>query len=106
MILQAIFPAPGHMKVHCQAEQGNCFMQSTLEVKVLALRRDALWSNCLAPVLQHDYKAFAPSVTMDNVDWESAPALQESPVTSAICEPVNGSEIEQGTDEIPGMYCC
>lgn len=40
---------------------------------------------------------------MDNVDWESAPALQESPVTSAICEPVNGSQIDQGTDDIPGM---
>ena len=54
--------------------------------------------------LQHDYKSFAPGVTMDNVDWESAPALQETPITSAICDPANGSEIEEGTVEIPGRH--
>lgn len=41
---------------------------------------------------------------MDNVDWESAPALQETPITSAICDPANGSEIEEGTVEIPGRH--
>ena len=59
---------------------------------------------CCCCVLQHDYKAFAPGVTAENVDWGSAPALQESPVTSAICQPVNGTQIEEGTDEIPGNH--
>lgn len=59
---------------------------------------------CCCCVLQHDYKAFAPGVTAENVDWGSAPALQESPVTSAICEPVNGTQIEEGTNELPGNH--
>ena len=41
---------------------------------------------------------------MDNVDWESAPAFKETHITSAICDPANGSEIEEGTDEIPGRW--
>ena len=36
-------------------------------------------------------------------DWRSAPALQETPVTSAICEPANGAQLEEGTDEVPGL---
>lgn len=52
---------------------------------------------------QHDYKAFSPGVTMDTVteeDWRSAPALQESPVTSAICGPADGAQLEEGTEEV------
>lgn len=36
-------------------------------------------------------------------DWRGAPALQETPVTSAICEPANGAHLEEGTQEVPGM---
>ena len=56
--------------------------------------------------MQHDYKGFSPGVTMETVteqDWRSAPALQETPVTSAICEPANGAQLEEGTDEVSGM---
>ena len=38
-------------------------------------------------------------------DWRGAPALQETPVTSAICEPANGAHLEDGTQEVPGMLC-
>ncbi len=58
-------------------------------------------------MLQHDYKAFSPGVTMDTVteeDWRAAPALQESPVTSAICEPANGTHLEEGTEEVAGQF--
>ena len=61
--------------------------------------------------MQHDYKAFSPGVTMETVteaDWRGAPALQESPVTSAICDPVNGAQLEEGTEEVFGqlsLYC-
>ena len=62
-------------------------------------------------MMQHDYKAFSPGVTMDTVteeDWRAAPALQESPVTSAICEPANGTHLEEGTEEVAGWFpfCC
>ena len=40
--------------------------------------------------------------TVTEEDWRAAPALQETPVTSAICEPVNGAQLEEGTDEVPG----
>ena len=41
--------------------------------------------------------------TVTEEDWRSAPALQETPVTSAICEPANGAHLEEGTDEVPGL---
>ena len=37
--------------------------------------------------LQKDYKSFSPMVDWDNVDWSSAPAIQETPVQSAILSP-------------------
>lgn len=53
-------------------------------------------------VLQSDYKSFSPSVDWDNVDWNSAPAIQETPVTSAICEPKPGEKVDAGL-EVPGQ---
>ncbi|KAK9836142.1 hypothetical protein WJX81_004420 [Elliptochloris bilobata] len=49
---------------------------------------------------QKDYKSFSPNVDWDNVDWSSAPAVQETNVQSAICEPAPGSEVEGPLDEI------
>ena len=63
-------------------------------------------------VMQHDYKGFSPGVTMETVteeDWRGAPALQETPVTSAICDPANGAHLEEGTEEVPGrcfLFSC
>lgn len=42
---------------------------------------------------QNDYKAFSPSTDWDNVDFSTAPAIQNMPVTSAICVP-NPAETE------------
>ncbi|XP_011498053.1 PREDICTED: probable sulfite oxidase, mitochondrial [Ceratosolen solmsi marchali] len=42
---------------------------------------------------QNDYKGFAPSINWDNVDFSKAPAIQEMPVTSAICTPQENSKI-------------
>jgi sulfite oxidase len=36
---------------------------------------------------QKDYKGFQPAVDWADVKWDSAPAIQTLPVTSAICEP-------------------
>ncbi|GLC42769.1 hypothetical protein PLESTM_001377800 [Pleodorina starrii] len=49
---------------------------------------------------QRDYKAFSPNVDWDNVDWGSAPALQEPPVTSAIAEPAPGTVVSVSDGEI------
>ncbi|CAG0891391.1 unnamed protein product [Darwinula stevensoni] len=43
---------------------------------------------------QNDYKGFCPSVDWDTVDFKSAPAIQELPVMSLICEPGNGWRVK------------
>jgi len=43
-----------------------------------------------------DYRTFAPGTDWDNVDWESAPSIVETNVTSAILEPADGSRLSDG----------
>jgi sulfite oxidase len=43
---------------------------------------------------REDYKSFSPSVDWDNVDWDSAPAIQNMPITSQICYPANGTTVD------------
>uniref|UniRef100_A0A8D8G340 sulfite oxidase n=1 Tax=Culex pipiens TaxID=7175 RepID=A0A8D8G340_CULPI len=43
---------------------------------------------------QNDYKSFSPSTDWDTVDFKSAPAIQNMPVTSAICSPASGEKIK------------
>jgi sulfite oxidase len=42
---------------------------------------------------RNDYKGFSPSVDWDTVDFTKSPAIQELPVTSAICSPVKGDTV-------------
>lgn len=49
-----------------------------------------------------DYKGFSPSVDWDTVDFDSAPAIQELPVTSAICNPPDGSSVKRGDLHLKG----
>lgn len=49
---------------------------------------------------QNDYKGFSPSVDWDTVDFKSAPAIQDLPVTSAICDPAEGAVISADEGEI------
>ena len=49
---------------------------------------------------KYRYKGFSPSVDWNNVDYSSAPAIQELPVTSLITSPVNGSQLEEGETEV------
>lgn len=54
---------------------------------------------------QNDYKAFSPSTNWENVDFKTAPAIQNMPVTSAICSPnPNDHEIKiiDGNLEVKG----
>lgn len=48
-----------------------------------------------------DYKGFSPSVDWSNVDYSTAPAIQELPVTSFIASPANGAVFEEGSTHIP-----
>lgn len=43
---------------------------------------------------QNDYKGFAPNVDWDTVDFKKSPAIQELPVISAICEPLEGETVK------------
>ena len=43
---------------------------------------------------REDYKSFSPSVDWDTVDWDSAPAIQNMPVTSQICSPAHGAAVD------------
>ncbi|XP_023245884.1 probable sulfite oxidase, mitochondrial isoform X2 [Copidosoma floridanum] len=54
---------------------------------------------------QNDYKGFSPSIDWHNVDFSKAPAIQEMPVTSAICVPQKGDKVpvgENGTITVKG----
>lgn len=51
-------------------------------------------------LLQKDYKSFSPNVDWDDVDWSSAPAVQETNVQSAICEPRPGEVLEGPINEV------
>lgn len=54
---------------------------------------------------QNDYKAFSPSTDWDTVDFKTAPAIQNMPVTSAICTPnplENQVKIVDGCMEVKG----
>ncbi|XP_071448765.1 sulfite oxidase [Hetaerina americana] len=42
---------------------------------------------------QGDYKGFSPSVDWDTVDFSKSPAIQELPVISAICDPLDGESV-------------
>jgi len=45
---------------------------------------------------QNDYKGFSPNVDWNNVDYSKSPAIQNMPVTSAICSPEKGTELKKG----------
>ena len=48
---------------------------------------------------RNDYKGFSPSTDWDTVDFTTMPSIQDLPVQSAICEPLNGTLLEEGTEE-------
>lgn len=52
---------------------------------------------------RNDYKGFSPSVDWDTVDFSKSPAIQELPVISAICVPLNESIVcvDEDEDKIP-----
>lgn len=53
---------------------------------------DSLWQ-------QRDYKGFPPFVDATNVNWPSAPAIQDYPIQSAICYPERDSTVIPKNDD-------
>ncbi|CEM13750.1 unnamed protein product [Vitrella brassicaformis CCMP3155] len=49
---------------------------------------------------QNDYRVFSPSVDWDRVDWRKAPAIQEYPVQSAVCDPMDGSIVPPDQEDV------
>ncbi|KAK3747546.1 hypothetical protein QZH41_004806 [Actinostola sp. cb2023] len=49
---------------------------------------------------QNDYKGFCPSVDWDSVDFSSSPAIQDQPVTSAICQPSQDSKVSRDEEHV------
>ncbi|XP_013385251.1 sulfite oxidase [Lingula anatina] len=49
---------------------------------------------------QRDYKSFSPSIDWDTADFSKSPALQDFPITSAICVPSAGQKIDGEDGEI------
>lgn len=47
-----------------------------------------------------DYKGFNSSVDWHNVNFENAFAIMKLPVISAICDPPEGTELEEGAEEV------
>ncbi|KAJ8943701.1 hypothetical protein NQ314_009674, partial [Rhamnusium bicolor] len=43
---------------------------------------------------QNDYKGVSPSADFDNVDFSKSPAIQELPLTSAICQPAENDTVD------------
>ncbi|XP_038072396.1 sulfite oxidase-like [Patiria miniata] len=49
---------------------------------------------------QNDYKSFNPSVDFGQLDYKTAPAIQEYPVQSAICTPRDGSKVDVDEEKV------
>lgn len=49
---------------------------------------------------QNDYKGFCPSVDWDTVNFSTSPAIQDLPVTSAICQPCPDSKVSRDEEEV------
>lgn len=49
---------------------------------------------------RNDYKGFHSSIDWHNVDFTSVPAIMELPVTSAICEPIKGTDLDPDAEEV------
>jgi sulfite oxidase len=49
---------------------------------------------------QNDYKGFSPNVDWANVNYKTAPAIQDLPIQSAITVPVPNTVLEEGSDEV------
>ena len=83
-------------------------LRASSKVGMTAMRANKDWVTAIrtmpACLVQKDYKSFSPSVDWDNVDWDSAPAVQETNVQSAICEPQPGHVVDATDDEIEVRY--
>lgn len=49
---------------------------------------------------RNDYKGFNSSVDWDNVNFDSSVSISQLPVTSAICDPVEGTVLDEDATEV------
>lgn len=63
------------------------------KVKAASVENDGHWQ-------QNDYKGFSPNIDWNNVNYKTAPAIQDLPVQSAITAPSAGTVLDAGSDEV------
>jgi sulfite oxidase len=51
---------------------------------------------------RRDYKLFPPDVRAETADWDQGMAINEMPVTAAICEPASGALLTPGSVTLRG----
>jgi len=49
---------------------------------------------------RNDYKSFSPNVDMFNLDYKQSVSIQEMPVQSAICDPIDGETVKLKLDAV------
>ena len=52
---------------------------------------------------QRDYKGFSPCIDWNNVDFSTAPAIQELPIQSLICTPQEGTSVDAEELHVTGV---
>lgn len=55
-----------------------------------------------APIQARDYKLFPASVAADDADWDQGLTINEMPLNSAICDPVDGATMVRGQQILRG----
>lgn len=86
------------VRVICPGIVGARNVKWLSKITVSDIESDSHWQ-------QNDYKGFSPSTDWDTVDFSKSPAIQNMPVTSAICSPQPNEKIsinERGCITVKG----
>lgn len=74
------------LRIICPGVVGARNVKWLGKITVSPFESDSHWQ-------QNDYKGFSPSTDWHNVDFSQSPAIQNMPVTSAICSPLPDEEV-------------
>lgn len=80
------------VRVICPGIVGARNVKWLSRITVSNVESDSHWQ-------QNDYKGFSPSTDWDTVDFSKSPAIQNMPVTSAICIPSPNQQISRNKND-------
>uniref|UniRef100_A0A0N8E9T1 Sulfite oxidase n=2 Tax=Daphnia magna TaxID=35525 RepID=A0A0N8E9T1_9CRUS len=81
------------LRVVVPGTTGARWVKWLTRIEVSKNESESHWQQC-------DYKSFNPSTDWDKVDFSTAPAIQEMPVTSVVCEPHDGEKVKLKKDKL------